>query len=137
MQSLREAESTDPATDLRFIRAQISNDEAEFREILKETRKPPPPPSPSPVKKATTATTLKTSSTTVKKPASTAVKKPILPYYASPRLMPAQAAGHQRSVTEALRATPGRFKPGGGGFEKGKWDWKTSSYAVGGGARVK
>ena len=136
MQSLREAESTDPTTDLRFIRAQICNDEAEFREILKETRKPPSPPSP-PVKKAATATASKTSSTTAKKPASTAAKKPILPYYASPRLMPAQAAGHQRSVTEALRATPGRYKPGGGGFEKGKWDWKTSSYAVGGGARVK
>jgi DNA polymerase gamma 1 len=141
MQTLREAESTDPATDLRFIRAQISNDEAEFREILKETRKPPPPPTPYPARKATTttttATTTKASSTVAKKPASTAVKKPILPYYASPRLMPAQAAGHQRSVTEALRATPGRFKPGGGGFEKGKWDWKTSSYAVGGGARLK
>ncbi|KXX80480.1 DNA polymerase gamma, mitochondrial [Madurella mycetomatis] len=40
MQELREAEAGgDPAAEMRFIRAQITNDEKEFREILKETRK--------------------------------------------------------------------------------------------------
>jgi DNA polymerase gamma 1 len=146
MQELREAESADPSTEARFIRAQICNDEAEFRDILKETRKSPsllttPSPSPSP-----TTTTTTTTTTTKKQPATTAKstavkqKKPILPYYASPRLMPVHA-GQQVSVTEALRATPGRFRPGpaaaGGGFERGKWDWKTGSAGAGhGGGRM-
>jgi DNA polymerase gamma 1 len=112
MEELREAECSDPTTELRFIRAQICNDEKEFREIIKETRiKPPSPPSPP---------TSKTQYTKISPPSrtSTTTKKPVTPYYASPRLVPVQK--EPMSVTEALGA--GRFK----NFEKGKWDWRSS-----------
>ncbi|KAJ4304117.1 DNA-directed DNA polymerase gamma mip1 [Collariella sp. IMI 366227] len=149
MQELREAENADATAELRFVRAQICNEESEFREILKDTRKPPSLPSlpvrnsattgtatatitaakksaatASPPTTSTTKTTTKTT-TPLKAPPTTtpAKKKPILPYYASPRLMPDQR--EPMSVTEALGSVAGRFRSGGvGGFERGKWDWK-------------
>ncbi|KAK3302448.1 DNA polymerase family A-domain-containing protein [Chaetomium strumarium] len=117
MQELREAECSDPTAELRFIRAQICNDENEFREIIKETRiKPPPPRSPS----SSTATS-KTQYTKISPPSRTTtnIKKPMTPYYASPRLVPVQK--EPMSVTEALGA--GRFK----NFDRGKWDWRSGS----------
>jgi DNA polymerase gamma 1 len=132
MQQLREAEGEDPATELRFIRAQICNDEAEFREILKETRKPPPSPSSSTAssiattaaKKQSTRSGGSTTSKTTKSvtAAATSTKKAVLPYYASPRLMPVQR--EPMSVAEALGA--GRFRAGGGG----RWDWKSGSQSA-------
>ncbi|KAK3902054.1 DNA polymerase family A-domain-containing protein [Staphylotrichum tortipilum] len=82
MQELRAAESAaDPAAETRFIRAQICNDEKEFREILKDTRKVITP--------AATTTTTTSASTIATKPHRTAAAKNLLkPYYASPRLMP-------------------------------------------------
>ncbi|KAK4239841.1 DNA polymerase family A-domain-containing protein [Achaetomium macrosporum] len=117
MEELREAECPDPTAELRFIRAQICNDEKEFREILKETRiKLPSPPS---LPSTSTSTTSKTQSTKISPPSrtTTTTKKPVMPYYTSPRLIPAQR--EPMSVAEALGA--GRFKS----FEKGKWDWKS------------
>ncbi|KAL2131258.1 hypothetical protein VTI74DRAFT_5330 [Chaetomium olivicolor] len=126
MQELREAENADGSTELRFIRAQICNDEKEFREILKETRRPPiPPASPSVTTATSTAAARKALAKTPAKTAAaagktTAVKKNVMPYYATPRLMPVQR--EPMSVTEALAAV--RFR-NGGGFERGKWDWKS------------
>ncbi|KAK4151507.1 DNA polymerase family A-domain-containing protein [Chaetomidium leptoderma] len=129
MQQLREAESPDdPAAALRFIRAQICNDEAEFREILKETRKPLAAATPYASKKQLQSPPTKASTATAAVATKTATaKKSVLPYYASPRLMPVQ--GQQRepmSVTEALGGVAGRFRPAAG-FERGKWDWNPSS----------
>ena len=140
MEDLREAESTDPNAELRFIRAQICNNETEFREILKETRKPPPPsfpppssPIPSLTKKeaATTTTTTEAAAaaaaTTSTSTASTKPKpkpvyakrpKPILPYHASPRLMPAPPQREPMSVAEAMGA--GRYR-NGAASGSGKW----------------
>lgn len=90
MQQLRAAESAaaDPAAEARFIRAQICNNEDELRNIVRETNKPQ-----------------------YAKPPSAKPKKPPV-YRASAHLMPFHA-GHQVSVTEALSATPGRFRSGG------------------------
>ncbi|KAK3295610.1 DNA polymerase family A-domain-containing protein [Chaetomium fimeti] len=111
MEELRAAGAANPAAESRFIRAQICNTDPELFAILRETRPPP----------------------VVK-------KKPILPYHASPRLLPVHA-GQQVSVTEALGATPGRFRPAAPGSAAaaaaagkwgGKWDWKTGNGAYGG-----
>ncbi|KAL2181331.1 DNA polymerase family A-domain-containing protein [Thermothelomyces heterothallicus CBS 202.75] len=148
MQELREAERADPAAETRFIRAQICNNEAEFREILKETRKPAAAPASDKAKSANTSSTTTTAtakSTTAAAAAAAAAtaavasptkKKPILPYYASPRLLPVHG-GHQRepmSVTEALGATPGRFRPGPAA--SASWGWKTGSHGAGVSGRV-
>ncbi|GAB1320193.1 DNA-directed DNA polymerase gamma mip1 [Madurella fahalii] len=137
MQELREAEAgEDPAAEMRFIRAQITNDEKEFRDILKETRKPPTaPPAPSSAKKPTatsSTSTARASATTTTTGSNTAAaaatrKKPAFqPYYTSPRgLIPATPAQREpMSVAEAMGAVPGRFRAGGAGFDRGKWDWK-------------
>lgn len=136
MEELRESESPDPVAETRFIRAQICNDEAEFREILKETRKPPsPPPSPPPSAATTrkraasssTATassstssstpkTVKTAALKTTSPKTYQAKKPVLPYYASPRLMPAPPQREPMSVSEAMGAA--RFR---NGAAPGKW----------------
>ncbi len=140
MQELRAAESgSDPAAETLFIRAQICNDEKEFRELLKEVRKPFPTPTtstastmPKPARATTTTTTAAAPGTA--KPAP--VKKAAKPYYASPRLMPVPpGAGHQRepmSVGEALGAVAGRFRPAVQGGRK--WDWKANGGKVVGGA---
>ncbi|KAK4123158.1 hypothetical protein N657DRAFT_672188 [Parathielavia appendiculata] len=147
MQALREAEAAanDPAAELRFIRAQICNDEKEFREILKETRRPP---LTSTTGTTTTTATAVTSTTKKQQPTKSATgakatppaaaakaKKSVLPYYASPQLMPVHA-GQQRepmSVMEALGSVAGRFSPGAaGGFERAKWDWRSSGSRVNG-----
>ncbi|KAL2257889.1 hypothetical protein VTK26DRAFT_9006 [Humicola hyalothermophila] len=149
MEELRETESPDPVAEMRFIRAQICNDETEFREILKETRKPPSPPSPpgsattkkktaspsttvatptstTPLEPTTAkATPARTSTITTPKTAQTK-KKPVLPYYASPRLMPTPPQREPMSVSEAMGAT--RFRNAAGA---GKW----VNYG-GGGARA-
>ncbi|KAK4135368.1 hypothetical protein BT67DRAFT_419681 [Trichocladium antarcticum] len=145
MQELREAESADPADEARFIRAQICNNETEFREILKQTRRPTPPPPPPPpaspppkpsptTKKNPTTTTLSptptptptpppTTSTPSPKPKPKPVyakrPKPVLPYHASPRLMPAPPQREPMSVAEAMGA--GRYLRGGGAGAPGKW----------------
>ncbi|KAL1838363.1 hypothetical protein VTJ49DRAFT_2772 [Mycothermus thermophilus] len=85
MEALRQAEGADPVAHLRFIRAQICNDEKEFKEILKETRKPPAPLASAP--KKTTAYTSTTASMTTKttpnkstsSSSTTTSKKPIRP----------------------------------------------------------
>ncbi|KAK3333583.1 DNA polymerase family A [Cercophora scortea] len=93
MQEMLEEEDESVASQLRFIRAQITNDENELRDILRETRKPPATPAtPNLYKKAA---------------------KSVLPYYSSARLMPAQR--EPISVTEAFR-NPG-FERG-----KWDWD---------------
>ncbi|KAK4115119.1 hypothetical protein N656DRAFT_776196 [Canariomyces notabilis] len=140
MQELREAEAaeagSEPTAEMRFIRAQIVNDEKEFREILKETRKPAIPTTAAAAtstKKPTTTTTTTTITTTTTTTiggittAATAKrtsdkKKPVFqPYYTSPRgLIPAQAAREPMSVAEAMGAVPGRFRNGSGRY----WDWK-------------
>ncbi|KAH8889284.1 DNA polymerase family A [Thozetella sp. PMI_491] len=64
MEDLRESEAADTEAETRFIRAQITNDPVELREILKDTRRlASPPPA---VRKS----------------------KGILPYCAQPQLMP-------------------------------------------------
>ncbi|KAL2140648.1 hypothetical protein VTI28DRAFT_3544 [Corynascus sepedonium] len=150
MQQLREAERADATTESRFIRAQICNNEAEFREILKETRKP----ATAPITAGSAAAATKTKSTSSSSSSggsktaaakTTTTKKPILPYYASPRLMPVQGGHHQRepmSVREALGATPGRLRPGPAA--SATWGWRAAgghgagvSGRVGGGAGSK
>ncbi|KAK0722507.1 DNA polymerase gamma [Lasiosphaeria miniovina] len=74
MQELVEAEGIDSAAQLRFIRAQITNVDAEFREILKEIKKPAPP---------------------------TTTTKNVLPYQSNARLVSAPQR-EPMSVTEAL-----------------------------------
>jgi DNA polymerase gamma 1 len=136
MQELREAEAADPAAELRLIRAQICNDEAEFRDILKETRKPPAAPLSSSSSSSPAATKKQPAKPAAPKSSPTATaaakkKPPVLPYYASPRLMPVQR--EPMSVAEALGA--GRFARahagggGGGGFDKARWDWRSGSSA--------
>ena len=127
MQELREAASATDET--RFIRAQICNDEAEFRDLLKEIRKPPAPP---PKTATTTTTTTKPTTATGSKSstATTTKKNPIRPYYASPRLMPVGPQREPMSVAEALGGVAGRFRSGGGasGGGGGKWyDWKATA----------
>ena len=132
METLRESEGHgDEEAETRFIRAQITNSDAELRDILKETRKPPPPPSPSSsspasdrssgaarsaAKKTTTATSKGTTTSAVATNAKT--KKSVLPYYSKARLMPAQR--EPMSVSEAMGSKPWnsssmRYYPGGGG----------------------
>jgi DNA polymerase gamma 1 len=80
MQSLREAEHSSPEDALRFIRAQITNSEAELKEILKEVRKP----------------------TTVSKEKKA---KSVLPYHAQAKLMPLDMDREYEfmSIGEAMR----------------------------------
>jgi DNA polymerase gamma 1 len=126
MEQLRAAEaaSTDPVAESRFIRAQICNNEDEFRDIVRETRKVIP----------STVKTQYATRTAAK------AKKSILPYHTSAHLMP-MPAGQQVAVTESLNATPGRFRPGSGaqaaaGKYAGKYwkDWNSGHHGSGGGA---
>jgi DNA polymerase gamma 1 len=140
MQELREAEGADPAAELRLIRAQICNDEKEFREILKETRKPVsiPTAAATATAKKQPAKTTTTGIATGEKTTAAKPKKSVLPYYASPRLMPVH--GEQRepmSVREALGSVAGRYRPGpAGGFERVKWDWKSSGGRINGAGKL-
>lgn len=138
MEELREAEAgaqADPAAELRFIRAQITGDEAELRELLKETRRPAPSPSPSPSLPAAKRPSSSVATTTSATTATTAKKKPVFqPYYTSPRgLIPGSPQREPMSVAEAMGAVPGRFRPGtGGGFDyRAKWDWKLKHHPTG------
>ncbi|KAK0621488.1 DNA polymerase family A-domain-containing protein [Bombardia bombarda] len=116
MQTLAEDENEDHASEIRFIRAQITSDENEFKEILKETRKPLPPATPYVPRKASSAGNTTTA-------AAAKSTKNVLPYYSQARLMPAQR--EPMSVTEAMGTN--RFRSGGG-FEKGRWnDWERVS----------
>lgn len=143
MQELREAEAAaaaDPGAELRFIRAQICNDDAEFNEIVREARRPPPPPPSAPSassaeKPATPRSSASSSSSSSKsskktksstkssstKSTSTTRRKPILPYQASPRLMPASPQREPVSVSEAFRASRSRTDCW---FERTEWgEW--------------
>ncbi|KAK4192035.1 DNA polymerase family A-domain-containing protein [Podospora australis] len=112
MEELLEAEledipgsGEDPDAAMRFIRAQITNNENEFRDILKEVKKPSTYV-PSTEKKVTYSPR----------------KKSVLPYYSSPQLMPTQR--EPMSVREAFEAPKGRtYVPA----EKGKWDWNSNN----------
>ncbi|KAL1900176.1 DNA-directed DNA polymerase gamma mip1 [Sporothrix stenoceras] len=81
METLREQD--DSTTDISFIRAQITADDKELKDILAAKRKELAPPST-------------TKSTTAKRSSS---KRSVLPYYASAQLMPME---EPMSVTEAL-----------------------------------
>ncbi|KAK3990241.1 DNA polymerase family A-domain-containing protein [Cladorrhinum sp. PSN332] len=107
MQELLEKESAENGGEeatMRFIRAQITNDEKEFKEILKECRKahvgPVTPRTPR------------------------APRKSVLPYHSSPRLMPTPEQREPMSVREAFGgAVKYRTSSPPG---SAKWDWKNS-----------
>ncbi|KAK3375486.1 DNA polymerase family A-domain-containing protein [Podospora didyma] len=98
METLNEADGGDLESQLRFIRAQITNNEIELREILKETRKPTTP----------TATIRKSTG------------RDVLPYHSSARLMPVQR--EPMSISKVLEAN--RFRTNTPtGFDR-KWDYE-------------
>ncbi|KAK4143667.1 DNA polymerase family A-domain-containing protein [Dichotomopilus funicola] len=114
MEQIRNAASADAETESRFIRAQICNDEAEFRDIIKETRKTATTTTTSAPTTTATKQLYKSSTSTTTRRSKTA---PTGPYHSYPQLLPVDR--YQRepvSVTEALDATPGHFrrKPIGG-----------------------
>ncbi|KAJ9155050.1 DNA polymerase gamma-like protein [Pleurostoma richardsiae] len=98
---------SDSGTDLAFIKAQITSDEKELKEIIKEHRKViSPSGGGSPTQRKA---------------------KSVLPYYSQPRLMPME---EPISVAEALGA--GRYKSFSGGK---KWDWERHGHGNGKGGR--
>lgn len=103
MASLNEANG---GMNLGFIKAQITADEKELREILKEQKK-----------------TTDGISTQKKERGS----KSVLPYYSHPQLVPME---EPISVTEALGA--GRFKS----FDGRKWDWERHGHGRNGKSSV-
>ncbi|KAK3322298.1 DNA polymerase family A-domain-containing protein [Apodospora peruviana] len=141
MQALHEdadGGSSDPGKEARFIRAQITSNENELREILKETRKPSPSPSSPSSSSSASGTSSSTGGTVAAKKTNTSgvvksssgSKKSVLPYYSQAKLMPAQR--EPMSVTEAM---------GYGGTSRWKsWDQRVASsssmkYYPNGGAR--
>ncbi|CAK7563271.1 MAG: DNA-directed DNA polymerase gamma mip1 [Sporothrix epigloea] len=78
METLREQDES--TTDVAFIRAQITADDKELKDILAAKRKEQAP--------AKTASPSTRSTTTAKKAASSSTKRSVLPYFASPQLMP-------------------------------------------------
>ncbi|CAK7237585.1 DNA-directed DNA polymerase gamma mip1 [Sporothrix bragantina] len=107
METLREQDES--TTDMAFIRAQITADEKELKDILATKRKEQAPAKPA-------ASSSKSTNTTKKAPSSS--KRSVLPYYASPQLMPME---EPYSVSEALsssynsRGSFGTSRGGGGG----------------------
>lgn len=115
MQQIRETDA-DAAADMRFLHAQISGDESELRQLLRETRRSTVVPAASTLE----ARFAKTKAAAAEMAATGGTKKPVVrPYYNRARLMPAEREPF--SVTEALDA--GRFRSSGG-FAKARWAWE-------------
>ncbi|KAK4165344.1 DNA polymerase family A-domain-containing protein [Cladorrhinum sp. PSN259] len=103
MQELFESEAAEnggPEATMRLIRAQITNDDTELKEILKECRKSCAPSSTP-----------------------RASRKKVLPYYSSSKLMPTAEQKEPISIKEAFgRAVKYRTT---NPPDSTKWDWKT------------
>ncbi|CAK7224106.1 DNA-directed DNA polymerase gamma mip1 [Sporothrix eucalyptigena] len=136
METLREQD--DSTADTAFIRAQITADDKELKDILAVKRKDQAPAKPASSATKSASTTKRSSS-----------KRSILPYYASPQLMPME---EPISVTEAMApygsrgsGYSGQFAQvvdssyddfnfgsrsggggGGGGVGGSKWAWTTN-----------
>ncbi|KAB5557907.1 DNA polymerase family A-domain-containing protein [Coniochaeta sp. 2T2.1] len=111
MQHLQEQEGGTHEEQVRFIRAQIANSDAELREVLKEVRKVVAPA------KKTDAGGL-----------GGVKRKSVLPYHAQAQLMPTEM--EFVSVTEAMGHH--RFKPASGGGVK-MWEkrWERPGFVKG------
>jgi DNA polymerase gamma 1 len=113
MQTLREQEGGAHEDQMRFIRAQIANGDAELREILKEVRKAPAPSASAAQKSAAGGAAGR--------------KKSVLPYHAQAQLMPTER--EFVSVTEAMGHN--RFRAAGGGVKMWEKRWERPVHVKG------
>ena len=127
METLREQDES--TTDVAFIRAQITADDKELKDILAAKRKQQAPAKPASSKSTTTkkaSSSSSPSSSSSSSSRSSSSKRSVLPYYASPQLMPME---EPFSVSEALSSSYGsrggfggsRGGGGGGGSYGGQF----------------
>ncbi|CAK7273946.1 DNA-directed DNA polymerase gamma mip1 [Sporothrix epigloea] len=118
METLREQDKS--TTNVAFIRAQITADDKELKEILAAERK-----EQAPAKPASSSTR---SSSTARSASSSSRKRSVLPYFASPQLMPME---EPLTVSESMLSSS-YGGSGGFGSNRGRVGSAGSSSAYGG-----